>query len=78
MVSPLVGSGGVCVWWDFGLRRSVLCSCVWRDSGSSCRDGVYKFNLVYSENYINIVLSVLLYFVLLFNTRRLIPVNFNG
>lgn len=29
-------------------------------------------------NYINIVLSVLLYFVLLFNTRRLIPVNFNG
>jgi hypothetical protein len=25
MVVPLVGSGGVCVWRESGVRRSILC-----------------------------------------------------
>jgi hypothetical protein len=30
MVVLMVGSGRVCVWWEFGDRRSVLCRCVWQ------------------------------------------------
>jgi hypothetical protein len=24
MMEPMVGSGGVCVWWESGVRRSIL------------------------------------------------------
>jgi hypothetical protein len=56
MVTLVVGSGGVCVWRDSGVRRSVLCWCVWQESGFSHREDVITFNLV--RNVINFVLSL--------------------
>jgi hypothetical protein len=54
MVLPAVGSGGVCVWHEYGVRRSVLCWCVWQKCGfSRCKD-VFTFNL----NNVNIAISV--------------------
>jgi hypothetical protein len=41
MVVPIVGSGGVCVWWESGVWRSVLCWCVWQESGFSRREDVF-------------------------------------
>jgi hypothetical protein len=46
MVSPVVGSGGVYVLRESGgVRRSVLCWCVWRESGFSRREDVCIFSL---------------------------------
>jgi hypothetical protein len=44
-----VGSGGDCFWLDSGVRRSVLCWCVWQESGFSRREDVFTFNLLYKE-----------------------------
>jgi hypothetical protein len=30
-VVPVVGSGGDCVWRESGVRRSVLCWCIWQE-----------------------------------------------
>jgi hypothetical protein len=49
MVAPMVGSGGICVWRESGVRRSVLCWCVWQESDFSRREDVFTFNLVYKE-----------------------------
>jgi hypothetical protein len=50
IVAPVVGSGGVCV-WECGVRRSVLCWCVWQESGLSRREDVFTFNLVKGRFY---------------------------
>jgi hypothetical protein len=39
-------SGGVRVWRESGVRRSVLCWCVWQESGFSRCEDVLTFNLV--------------------------------
>jgi hypothetical protein len=51
MAEPMVGSGGVCVWCEFGVlsQASVLCWCVWEESGFSCREDVFTFNLQNKE-----------------------------
>jgi hypothetical protein len=49
----MVGSGGVCVWWESGIRRSVLCWCVWQECDFSRREDV-RFKKFYKE--------ILLYF----------------
>jgi hypothetical protein len=49
MVAPMVGSGGVFDWRESGVRRSVLCWCVWQEFGFSRREDVFIFNLVYEE-----------------------------
>jgi hypothetical protein len=36
----MVGSGGVCVWRESEVGQSVLCWCVWQESGFSCREDV--------------------------------------
>jgi hypothetical protein len=41
MATPMVGCDGVCVWRDFGIRLSVLCWCVWQESGFSRREDVF-------------------------------------
>jgi hypothetical protein len=51
MVMPMVRSGGICVWRESGVRGSVLCWCVWDESGFSRREDVFKFNLVEKEFY---------------------------
>jgi hypothetical protein len=59
MVAPMVGYGGVCVWREPGVRRSVLCWCVWQESGFSRRENVFTFNLLKKKsNFINFVLSM--------------------
>jgi hypothetical protein len=40
----MVGSRGVCVWRESGVRRSVLCWCIWQESDSSHREDVFTFN----------------------------------
>jgi hypothetical protein len=49
MAAPMVGSVGVCIWWEYGVRKSVLCRCVLQESGFSHREDVYTFNLVYKD-----------------------------
>jgi hypothetical protein len=44
----MVGSGGVCVLRESGVRRPVLCWCVWQEFGFNRREGV--FTLVYFIN----------------------------
>jgi hypothetical protein len=51
MVAPVVERGGVCVWWGSGVWRPVLCWCVWQESGFSCREGVFTFNLLKNKFY---------------------------
>jgi hypothetical protein len=55
-VAPMVGCGGVCVWRESGVRRSVLCWC--EGSGVSSRADVLTFNLVYKFFFRNLVLSM--------------------
>jgi hypothetical protein len=49
MVVSMVGSGGVCVRQESGVRRSVLCWCVWQESGFGRREDVFTFNLLHKE-----------------------------
>jgi hypothetical protein len=42
----MAGYGGVCVWRESVVRRSVLCWCVWQESGFSRREDVFTFNLL--------------------------------
>jgi hypothetical protein len=49
MVTPMVGYGGVCDWRESEVRRSVLCWCLWQESGFSRREDVFSFNLVYED-----------------------------
>jgi hypothetical protein len=58
MMAPVVGSGGVCVWRESGIRRSVLCWCVWQEFGFSRREDVFTLNLLYTEIFINVVLKI--------------------
>jgi hypothetical protein len=51
MVAPMVGSGEVCFWLESGVRRSVLCWCVWQESGFSRREDVFTFNLLKNKLY---------------------------
>jgi hypothetical protein len=51
MVAPMVRSGGVYVWRESGVRRSVLCWCVWQESGFRCREDVLTFNSVENKFY---------------------------
>jgi hypothetical protein len=38
------------LWWSLsGVRRSVLCFCVWKETGFSRREDVFTFNLLYKE-----------------------------
>jgi hypothetical protein len=46
-VVPILESGGVCVWWESGVRRSVLCWCIRQESGFSCREDVFTLSLIY-------------------------------
>jgi hypothetical protein len=43
MVAPMVESGGVWTWWESGVRLSVLCWCVWQESGFSRREDVSTY-----------------------------------
>jgi hypothetical protein len=45
----MVGFGRICFRRQSGVRLSVLCRCVWQESGFSCREDVFTFNLVYKE-----------------------------
>jgi hypothetical protein len=49
IVALVVGSGGVCVPRESGVRWSVLCWYVWQESGFSRREDIFAFNLVYKE-----------------------------
>jgi hypothetical protein len=49
MVAPVVGSGGVCIRRESGVRRSVLCWCVWQESCFSRCEDVFTFNFVCKE-----------------------------
>jgi hypothetical protein len=50
----MMGSGGVCVWRESGVRRSVFCWCVWRESGFNRREDVFAFNLLYKEIFTHV------------------------
>jgi hypothetical protein len=45
MVTPMVGSGDVCVWREFGIRWPVFCSYIWQESGFSHLEVVVRLNL---------------------------------
>jgi hypothetical protein len=49
VAAPVVGSGGVCVWRESEVRRSVLCWCVWQESGFGRLEDVFTFNLLYKD-----------------------------
>jgi hypothetical protein len=55
---PTVGPGGVCIWRGSGVRRSVLCCCVWRESAFGRREDVFTLNLPYKDIFINVKLPV--------------------
>jgi hypothetical protein len=42
----MVGSGGVFVRRESGVRQSVLCWCVWQESGFSRHEYVFTINLL--------------------------------
>jgi hypothetical protein len=46
MLAPVMGSGSVCRWKEYGVRRSVLCRCTWQESGFSRGEDLSKINLV--------------------------------
>jgi hypothetical protein len=42
------------LWWglaESGVRRSVLCWCVWQESGFSSREDIFTFNLLFKTFY---------------------------
>jgi hypothetical protein len=41
MVAPMLGSGGIYVWRESGVRRSVLCRYFWQESGFSRHEDVF-------------------------------------
>jgi hypothetical protein len=47
----MVGSGGVCSRWESKVRLSVVCRCVWQESGFSRRDDELTFNLLFKQYY---------------------------
>jgi hypothetical protein len=49
MAAHMVGSDGVCVWRESGVRRSVLCWRVWQESGFSRREDVFTLKSIYME-----------------------------
>jgi hypothetical protein len=68
---------------ESAVRRSVLCWCVWQESGFSRHEDVFRFNLK-KIIFANILLSmrflktIMQQTVLLFNTKKIIPVNIDG
>jgi hypothetical protein len=40
LIAPMVRYSGVCVWWEFGVRRSILFWWFWQKSGVSRREDV--------------------------------------
>lgn len=50
----MVGSFGLCFWWESRVRRSVLCWYIWQESGFSHRQDAVISNLIYKK--INFVL----------------------
>jgi hypothetical protein len=82
MVAPMVGSGGVCVWRESGVRRSVLCCAFGKESGFSRREDVFTFNLIKKD------ILLILYFqcdlqrrycsLYCSTQKRFISVNFDG
>jgi hypothetical protein len=49
MVAPMVGSGEVCVWLESGVRRPVLCWCVWQGYGFIRHEDVFTLNLIQKD-----------------------------
>jgi hypothetical protein len=47
----MVGSGGVCFWQEYGVRRSVSCWCFWHETAVavSRREDVFTFDLTFQE-----------------------------
>jgi hypothetical protein len=45
----MVASGGVCMWWESGLRQLVLCWFIWQDSGFGHCEDFFTFNLLHKE-----------------------------
>jgi hypothetical protein len=41
VMAPMVGYGGVCVWREPGVRRSVLFWCVWQECGFGRLEDVF-------------------------------------
>jgi hypothetical protein len=48
-VARVVGSRGVSFWRESGVKRSVLCWCVWQESGFSRREDVLTFSLLFKK-----------------------------
>jgi hypothetical protein len=48
MMASLVPSGGACFWWESGVRRSVLCWCVWHEFRFGRREDFFShlFHLI--------------------------------
>jgi hypothetical protein len=51
MVARMVGPGGVCFWRESGVRLSDCCWCIWREFGFSCREDVFKVNILREKFY---------------------------
>jgi hypothetical protein len=51
-VVPMVARGRVCVWQEYRVRRSVLCWCVWEESGLSGSENVLTCRLDFKEMFI--------------------------
>jgi hypothetical protein len=45
----IVGSGGACIWQQSAARESVLCWCIWQESGLSHHEKVFTFSLLYKN-----------------------------
>jgi hypothetical protein len=59
MVASTVGSGGVSVWRECGVGRSVLYWCIWQESGFILREDVFIFFVfTLKRSFINCVLSM--------------------
>jgi hypothetical protein len=85
MMAPVVGSGGFCVWREAGVRRSVLCWCVWEESGLSDCQYVFSHLINFKTNCyqyrtFNVICkdNSAIYCIIFQHKKIFMPVNSNG
>jgi hypothetical protein len=75
------------LWWglaESGVRWSILCWCVWQESGLSHIEDVFAFNLIHKEIYKRSIFipicraNATINCITVQRKNRFIPVNFDG
>jgi hypothetical protein len=80
MVAPMVESCGVCLRRESAVRRSLLCWCVWQESGFSRREEIYFIKKFYKCRIFNTICrdNAGINCITVQHKNRFIPVNVYG